>query len=76
MVNQGIVLGHIKSNKGIEVDKAKIKLISKLPSSHKCEDYEAIPWTCRFLLEVHQDLLEICQTSLQAAGKGCQICMG
>ena len=32
MVNQGIVLGHIISNHGIEVDKAKIKLISKLPS--------------------------------------------
>ena len=32
MVNQGIVLGHIISNKVIEVDKAKIKLISKLPS--------------------------------------------
>ena len=32
MVNQGIVLGHIISEKGIEVDKAKIDLISKLPS--------------------------------------------
>ena len=32
MVNQGIVQGHIISNKGIEVDKAKIELISKLPS--------------------------------------------
>ena len=32
MVNQGIVLGHIISSRGIEVDKAKIKLISKLPS--------------------------------------------
>ena len=32
MVNQGIVLGHIISNRGIEVDKAKIKLIAKLPS--------------------------------------------
>ena len=31
MVNQGIVLGHIISTKGIEVDKAKIELISKLP---------------------------------------------
>ena len=30
MVNQGIVLGHIISNRGIEVDKAKIELISKL----------------------------------------------
>ena len=32
MVNQGIVLGHIISCRGIEVDKAKIELISKLPS--------------------------------------------
>ena len=31
MVNQGIVLGHIISEKGIEVDKEKIDLISKLP---------------------------------------------
>ena len=32
MVNQGIVLGHIISKKGIEVDKGKIEMISKLPS--------------------------------------------
>ena len=32
MVNQGIVLGHIISGRGIEVDKAKIELISQLPS--------------------------------------------
>ena len=32
MVNQGIVLGHIISEKGIEGDKAKIDMISKLPS--------------------------------------------
>ena len=32
MVSQGIVLGHIISEKGIEVDKAKIDLISKLPA--------------------------------------------
>ena len=32
MVNQGILLGHIISEKGIEVDKAKIDLFSKLPS--------------------------------------------
>ena len=31
MVHQGIVLGHVISNKGIEVDKAKVELISKLP---------------------------------------------
>ena len=32
MVRQGIVLGHIMSEKGIEVDKAKVELIVKLPS--------------------------------------------
>ena len=31
MVNQGIVPGNVISNKGIEVDKAKVELISKLP---------------------------------------------
>ena len=32
MVKQGIVLRHIISERGIEVDKAKVELISKLPS--------------------------------------------
>ena len=32
MVNQGIVLGHVISNKSIEADKAKVELIPKLPS--------------------------------------------
>ena len=32
MVNQGIVLGHIIFERGIEVDKAKVELILKLPS--------------------------------------------
>ena len=32
MVNQGIVLGHVISSRGIEVDKEKIELISKLSS--------------------------------------------
>ncbi|RVW77738.1 Retrovirus-related Pol polyprotein from transposon 17.6 [Vitis vinifera] len=32
MVPQGIILGHIISSQGIEVDKAKVELIVKLPS--------------------------------------------
>ena len=32
MVPQGIVLGHIIFSQGIEVDKAKVELIVKLPS--------------------------------------------
>ena len=35
MVTQGIVLGHIMSREGVEVDKAKVELISNLPTP-KC----------------------------------------
>ncbi|KAG5549470.1 hypothetical protein RHGRI_014717 [Rhododendron griersonianum] len=38
MVTQGIVLGHIVSSKGIEVDKAKIDLIRKLPTPKSVRD--------------------------------------
>ena len=31
MVNQGIVLGHLISEKGTEVDKTKVEIISSLP---------------------------------------------
>jgi hypothetical protein len=31
MLKQGIVLGHVISHQGIEVDKAKVYLISSLP---------------------------------------------
>ena len=31
MVNQGIVLGYVISNQGIEVDKAKVEIIAKFP---------------------------------------------
>lgn len=38
MVQQGIVLGHIVSAKGIEVDRAKIELISNLPAPKSVKD--------------------------------------
>ena len=31
MVREGIVLGHLISNRGIEVDKAKVEVIERLP---------------------------------------------
>lgn len=31
MVQEGIVLGHLISARGIEIDKAKIQVIDKLP---------------------------------------------
>ena len=38
MVTQGIMLGHIVSREGIEVDKAKVELISNLPTLKCVED--------------------------------------
>ena len=38
MVSSGILLGHIVSEKGIEVDKSKIELISKLPTPKNIKD--------------------------------------
>lgn len=38
MVSSGIVLGHIVSSKGIEVDEAKIEFISKLPVPKTVKD--------------------------------------
>ena len=43
MVNKGIVLGHVISNKGVEVDKAKIELISKLPSATNVKAMRQFP---------------------------------
>src|SRR4030067_2158510 len=38
MVTHGIVLGHIVSSKGIEVDKSKIELIANLPTPKSVKD--------------------------------------
>ena len=38
MITSGIVLGHIMSSKGIEVDKAKIDLIFNLPTPKTVRD--------------------------------------
>ena len=38
MVTKGIVLGHIISSEGIEVDKAKVDLIANLPNPKTVKD--------------------------------------
>ncbi|KAL6346943.1 hypothetical protein AAG906_006003 [Vitis piasezkii] len=54
MVRQGIVLGHIISEKGIEVDKAKVELIVKLPSPTTVKGV-AVPWPCGSVLGQRED---------------------
>ena len=38
MVREGVVLGHIVSGKGLEVDKAKIEVIQNLPLPNTVKD--------------------------------------
>ncbi|GJY11980.1 reverse transcriptase domain-containing protein [Tanacetum coccineum] len=52
MVKEGIVLGHKISKKGIEVDKAKIDVIAKLPHPTTVKGVE-FSRSCRFLPTVH-----------------------
>ena len=64
MVNQGIVLGHIISNKGIEVGKTKIELIFKLPSPTNVKTMRQFLGHAGFLQEVHQGFFKNCLASL------------
>ncbi|RVW21828.1 Retrovirus-related Pol polyprotein from transposon 297 [Vitis vinifera] len=52
MVHQGIVLGHIISEKGIEVDKAKGGTYCQIVIPNHCERSKAISWPCRVLRAV------------------------
>jgi hypothetical protein len=38
MVTEGIVLGHRVSERGIEVDRAKIEVIEQLPPPNECQE--------------------------------------
>jgi hypothetical protein len=40
MVREGIVLGHLVSKRGIEVDRAKIEVIENLPPPTNIKRYE------------------------------------
>ena len=59
MVNQGIVLGHIISERGIEVDKAKVELISKFPSRTNVKTVRQFLGHAGFYRKLIQDFLKI-----------------
>ena len=58
MVKEGIVLGHHISEKGIEVDRAKVEVIERL----LCKRCEKFPWACRLLPEVHKGFFKDCRS--------------
>ena len=59
MVTQGIVLGHIVSKKGIEVDKAKVELISNLPIPQCVKDIQYFLGHAEFYRRFIQDFSAI-----------------
>jgi hypothetical protein len=61
MVKQGIILGHVISQRGIEVDKAKVDLISNLPTPTYCEGNPFLLGPCRVLQAIHQRFQQDCQ---------------
>ena len=48
MVKSGIVLGHIISDRGLEVDKAKVELIAKLPPPRTVREVRSFLGYVRF----------------------------
>ena len=59
MVRQGIVLGHEISRRGIEVDKAKVEVIAKLPPPKSIKDIRSFLGHAGFYRQFIKDFSKI-----------------
>lgn len=69
MVKQGIVFGHIISNKGIEVDKAKIDVIANLPIPNSVKDIRSFLGHAGFYRRFVKDFSKIDRPLTTLLGK-------
>ena len=53
-IQQGVVLGHVISNRGIAVDKAKVEVIERLPPPSDVNGIRSFLGHTGFLSEVYQ----------------------
>ena len=65
MVQEGVVLGHIVSNKGIEVDKAKVEVIEKLPPPTSVKGVRSFLGHVGFYRRFIKDFLKIAKPLTQ-----------
>lgn len=66
MVTEGIVLGHKISAKGIEVDKAKVDVIEKLPPPTNVKGIRSFLGHVRFYRRFIKDFLKTRKTIKQS----------
>ncbi|CAM8993840.1 unnamed protein product [Rhodiola kirilowii] len=69
MVTHGVVLGHVVSQEGIEVDKSKIDLIMTLPYPSTVRDIQSFLGQCGILSTIHQGLLQKGFASIHSSPK-------
>ena len=67
MVKEGIVLRHRISKRGIEVDKARIETIEKLPPLSSVKGIRSFLGSCRILQEIHKGFFQNSQTFIESA---------
>jgi hypothetical protein len=72
MVHQGVILGHIVSKKGLEVDKVKIDVITKLPYPKTVKDIRAFLGHARFYRQFIKDFSKIARPLTHLLTKDCE----